>query len=38
MNKFIREVIFRWTFSPWWIKMIDITCWAALFMVLIFLF
>ncbi|AHK11116.1 hypothetical protein S14_4 [Shewanella sp. phage 1/4] len=37
MNKFIKKVKYRWTHSPSWVKIVDITCWVILAVVMFYL-
>lgn len=30
MKNFINKCKYRWTLAPWYIKMLDISCWIAL--------
>lgn len=30
MGNFISKLRYRWTVAPTWVKVLDITCWAAL--------
>tara|TARA_R110002153_G_scaffold145349_1_gene296617 strand:- start:1062 stop:1271 length:210 start_codon:yes stop_codon:yes gene_type:complete len=35
MKNFINKVKIRWTLAPWYIKLLDISCWSLLIVILI---